>query len=72
MDLSDPAILFSGLAISLVGIAVFIHGKRTQSLKSLAIGVLMMVYPIFVPSVLWMWVIAGGCGAGLFFLPQDA
>ena len=58
MDMSDPGLLISGLAISSVGMAVFIYGKKMEKIKSLAVGLLMMIYPIFMHSVLWMWLIA--------------
>jgi len=32
----------------------------------------MMVFPIFIHSVLWMWLIAAGCIAGLFAPPRGA
>ncbi|MHC4217190.1 MAG: hypothetical protein ACYSU7_01930 [Planctomycetota bacterium] len=71
MDFSSPGLLMSGLVISMVGLAIFVHGKRMEKAKSLAIGLVMMVFPIFVPSVLWMWLLAGACVAGLYLLPQS-
>ena len=70
MDFSNPGLLLSGLVISIVGLAIFIHGKKMEKYKSLAIGLVMMVFPLFVPSVLWLWLIAGACVAGLYLLPQ--
>jgi hypothetical protein len=72
MDFSNPVLLLSGLVISIVGLALFVHGKKMEKYKSLAIGLAMMVFPMFVPSVLWMWLIAGACVAGLYVLPVDA
>ncbi len=70
MDLTDPGLLFSGLAISLVGLALFVHGKKMDNLRNLGIGLAMMVFPIFVHSLLWVWVIAGVCVASVFFVPD--
>ena len=70
MDFS-PGVLISGLAISTVGMAVFIYGKKMEKVRNLAIGLVMMIYPIFVPSVLWMWLIAVTCVAGLYFPPSE-
>ena len=71
MDFSDPSLLISGFLISMVGLGIFMYGKRAQSFKGLAIGIAMMGFPIFVSSLLWMWVSAGACIAGMFLLPQD-
>ena len=71
MDMSDPGLLISGLAISSVGMAVFIYGKKMEKVKSLAVGLLLMIYPIFMHSVLWMWLIAVACLAGLYFMPAE-
>ncbi len=69
MDFTNPGLLLSGLVISMVGLAIFVYGKRMEKAKSLGIGLVLMVFPMFVPSVLWMWLIAGACVAGLYVLP---
>ncbi len=69
MDFTNPGLLLSGLVISMVGLAIFVYGKRMEKAKSLCIGLVMMVFPMFIPSVLWMWLIAGACVAGLYVLP---
>ena len=46
------------------------YGKRMQDIKSLGIGLGMMIFPMFVPSVVVMWVIAVVCGVGLYFVPR--
>ena len=72
MDLSDPGLLFSGFLISMIGLGVFMHGRRADKPGNLVAGLVLMVYPIFVPSVLWMWVIAGGCLGGTYLLSREA
>lgn len=67
MDFSNPAVLLSGILISMVGMGVFIYGKKMDDLKSLGVGLAMMVFPMFVHSALLMWAIAGVCGVGLYF-----
>ncbi len=69
--LSNPGLLLSAGVISMVGLGVFMYGKRMEDHKSLGIGVAMMVFPMFVHSVLLMWIIAGACGAGLYFGPRS-
>ncbi len=70
MDMSNPGLMVSAGLISMVGLGVFMYGKRMQDIKSLGIGLGMMIFPMFVPSVLVMWVIAVACGVGLYFGPR--
>ena len=72
MDLTDPGLLFSGLTISLIGLALFVHGKKMDKVRNLGIGLAMMVFPIFVHSMLWVWLIAGACVASVFLLPDGS
>ena len=55
MDL-DANSLLASLLIGTVGFAVFVYGKKQGRLPQLVVGVLMMVYPYFVPNPL----LAGG------------
>ncbi len=70
MDFSDPGLLFSGFVISMIGLGMFMYGKRMQKPPNLGIGLIMMIFPMFVASQLWMWIIAGACMAGAFFMPD--
>ena len=72
MDFSNPGVFLSGGLISLIGMGVFIYGKRMQDMKSLGVGLAMMIFPMFVHSMLVMWAIAGACAAGLYFGPRSA
>jgi hypothetical protein len=72
MDFSDPGLLFSGFVISMIGLGLFMYGKRMQKLPNLGIGLIMMIFPMFVASQLWMWVIAGACVASVFVLPDGS
>jgi len=56
----------------MVGMAIFFYGKKMQEMKSLGIGLAMMIYPVFIHSVLWMRLIAIGCIAGMYLLPRNA
>jgi len=46
------------LLISSVGFVAFSYGKRQERLPQLAAGVVLLVYPYFVSSLLWMSLIA--------------
>jgi len=54
----DPAPLIVSLLIGSVGLGLFIYGKRQSRFVHLFVGIALMVFPYFVPSVLWMVVIA--------------
>ncbi len=70
MDMSNPGLMVSAGLISMIGLGVFMYGKRMEDIKSLGIGLGMMIFPMFVPSVLIMWVIAAACGVGLYIGPR--
>lgn len=70
MDFSNPALLFSGLFISVIGMGLFLYGKKAQEIKCLGAGIALCVFPYFVTSLLLMWVLAGACLAGAFLLPR--
>ncbi len=70
MDLSNPGLMLSALLISVVGLGVFVYGKRAEDLRSLGLGLALMVFPLFVHSVLLMWLIAGACATGWCLLPR--
>jgi hypothetical protein len=59
------ATLWLGMLFGAFGLGYFIYGKRQQSPIALASGVLLMVFPYFVPSA-WLTVLIG---AALLALP---
>jgi len=71
MNLSDPAVLISGLFIGLVGVALFMYGKKQCNLRFLGAGAALCIYPYFVSSVLLIWLIAAAC-LGLLVLTSRA
>ncbi len=64
MDLDHPGVFLSSMVIGLLGMAVFIYGKKSGDFKSLAIGALLCVFPYFVHSMLVMWLMTAGCVGG--------
>lgn len=55
---ADLTPLFVGFAVSAVGFVLFFYGRRMKRLPQMATGVVLMVYPYFVPGVLAMLAIA--------------
>jgi len=72
MHLDDPAALSSMLLLGLIGAALMLHGRKASNPRSFIAGLALCVFPGFVHSVLAMWLIAGGCFAGLFWLSRRA
>lgn len=72
MDFSNPSLLISGFVVSMIGLGLFMHGKRSERVRNLAIGLAMMVFPVFVHSLIVLWVLAGACLASVFLLPEGA
>jgi hypothetical protein len=59
--------LLASTLIGSVGLGLFVYGKRQRRGPHLAAGILLMVYPYFVPSIALMFVIAAVLG-GLLYL----
>lgn len=56
--------IFGGLLFSTFGVYFIKRGKKDASLPKVGIGLVLLVYPYFVPSTLLLWVI----GAVFLFL----
>ena len=63
----EPSDLLAMLVFSIIGIAVFRIAKREAQPVRLVISMVLMVYPYFVPSGLWLWVAGIVLTGGLFF-----
>lgn len=59
--------LLASVVIGSVGLGLFVYGKRQRRIPHLVAGVLLMVYPYFVPGVAAMALIAAGL-LGLLYL----
>lgn len=64
MDLQAD-VLCTGLALSIVGAAVFVYGRRQSRFPHLAVGSALCIFPYFVPSVPIMLGIAAALLVGL-------
>lgn len=56
----DMGSLAASFFIGIVGMAIFIYGKKQQRVPHLAAGLVLMVYPYFVPGWIPMVAIAVG------------
>jgi hypothetical protein len=67
----DPGSIFSALLISCIGYVCFRYGKVAGKAYPLIGGIAMFIYPYFVTSVLFMWLIEAALLAGLYFLREQ-
>jgi len=54
----DPGSMLLSMLISSVGFVAFVYGKRQERIPQLAAGIVLLVYPYFVSSLLLMALIA--------------
>lgn len=53
----NSATLLWGLMFSSIGMGFFIYGRKQKRAVPLVCGIVLMVYPYFVPSTIWLVVI---------------
>ena len=62
----EPSDLFAMLLFSIIGLLAFRAGKRDAQPMKLVIGMVLMLYPYFVPGSVWLWVVGIALTAALF------
>jgi hypothetical protein len=50
----DASSIIAGLGVSSVGFVLFKYGRKQQRPPQMLGGLLLMVFPYFIPSVVWM------------------
>jgi hypothetical protein len=55
----DASSIIAGLGVSSVGFVLFRYGRKQQRPPQMLGGLLLMVFPYFVPSVVWMLALGG-------------
>lgn len=63
----NTANIFASIIFGSIGFAAFIYGKKQSSLKALVIGMVLMVYPYFVPNTAAVYAIGVVLSLALFF-----
>ena len=64
------ASLIAGILFGSIGFGAFVYGKKQSSFKALVVGVLLMVYPYFIPNVIALYAIGAVLTACLFIFPD--
>lgn len=67
----DAGSLIAGLVVSGVGFVFFSYGRKMSRPPHVIIGIIMMVFPYFVPSVIAMFAI-GALLCGLLYMATRA
>lgn len=58
--------LFASLAVSTVGMGLFMYGKKMRRMPQIAGGLLLMVGPYLLPSAPWTLLFGGAVVAGVW------
>lgn len=70
LNLDNPATLFSGLFLGIIGMGFFLYGKKQARLDCLAIGIVLSIVPMVAHSLLIIWGIAAACLGGFYALSR--
>jgi hypothetical protein len=62
----EPGWIIASLIVSSIGIVLFIYGKKMTRFPQLIVGLVMLVYPYFVPNVIAMLIVAAVLSLGLW------
>ena len=59
--------IIGSLLFGTIGFVAFMYGRKRQAWRTLAIGIVLMVYPYIIPGSLALWGIGVGLTAVLIF-----
>ena len=65
-EFMSAANIIGGIIFGAVGFVAFVYGKKRASYKPLFLGLILMIYPYFIPSTLWLYIIGGLLTVALF------
>jgi hypothetical protein len=66
----DSAQLWLGMLFSGIGFVAFQYGRKLERFAPILIGLVLMVYPWFVTSTLWLVVVGTGLTGALWVLRE--
>lgn len=70
MDLTDPTGIMVSVLLGGIGMGFFVHGKKSGNIKTLCVGLALMIGPAFISSLWGDAVLVACCGGALFLLPS--
>jgi len=59
-----------GAAFSLVGIGAFMYGRKSTKTGPLVGGLILMIFPYFVPNPLLMLLVGAATLVGIYLFPE--
>ena len=59
--------LIGGLIFGIIGWCTFMYGRKAKSAKPMVIGIVLMVYPYFIPNTFLLYAIGVALTASLYF-----
>jgi hypothetical protein len=59
--------LIGGFIFGIIGWYAFNHGRKEKNYKALVVGVVLMVYPYFIPNTILLYVLGVGITSLLYF-----
>ena len=59
--------LIGGFIFGIIGLYAFNYGRKEKSYKPVVIGLVLMVYPYFVPNTILLYAIGAGISSLLYF-----
>ena len=62
----SPADLLGSLLFGVIGFAAFMYGKKSALWKPMTIGLVLMIYPYFIPQTWLLYAIGCALTASLF------
>lgn len=71
LTMFSPWAMVAAFVYSVIGLYLFIHGKKKLNYWFIWIGVVLMVYPIFVSQAWVSWLFGAACCA-LAYAKRDA
>jgi len=66
----SPAALFASLLFGLIGFAAFRYGKKHAVIMPMVLGIVLMVFPYFVPEAWMIWVVGAVLTAAIWFFRE--
>jgi|GEM_PF-1221995 len=70
VDLDNPAVMFSGMLIGMIGLAAIIYGRKAEDIRFVLLGVVLSVVPFLAHTLLALWGVTVGC-CSLFYVTAN-
>jgi hypothetical protein len=55
----DPGVLMASFLIGMIGLGMFVYGKKSDRMVPLGVGLALMIVPYFLPNLLVLLIVCG-------------